>query len=90
MAKLLLTKEIKVDKIYSIRGKQVMLGSAFSPFYAIKRINVQVLKNEKCLPTDFMFQLTKIGFEYLKSQIATLSLENWGRKENFALCFRRT
>ncbi len=66
------------NKIYSIRGLQVMLDSDLAELYGVelKRLNEQVKRNIKRFPEAFRFQLTQIEFdEYeksLRSQIATL------------------
>ena len=61
-------------KIYSLRGKQVMLDSDLAELYSvqIKRLNEQVKRNSERFPDDFMFQLSEMEYESLRSQYATL------------------
>jgi hypothetical protein len=81
----LLSEETISNKIYFIRNQKVMLDSDLALLYGVetKRLNEQVKRNESRFPLDFMFQLTEIEFQNLKSQIATSS---WGgiRKLPFA------
>jgi hypothetical protein len=52
-------QEIK-NKVYTIRGLQVMLDSDLAELYGVevKRLNEQVRRNNKRFPREFMFQLT--------------------------------
>ena len=81
MNELILQNEIK-SKIYSIRGKEVMLDSDLAELYEVsaKRLNEQVKRNIERFPDDFMFQLTEEEYENLKSQIATSSSKHGGRR----------
>ena len=56
-----------------IRGKQVILDRDLSSLYNVetRRLNEQVKRNTERFPEDFMFQLSKEGFEDWKSQFAT-------------------
>jgi hypothetical protein len=67
-------------KIYTLRGKQIMLDSDLSELYQVttKRLNEQVKRNCERFPDDFMFQLTETEYENLRSQFATSSLEEHG------------
>ena len=71
--------ELKVlqNKIYELRGTKVMLDFDLAILYEVetRTLNQTVKRNGKRFPTDFMFQLDKIEFENLKSQIVTSS---WG------------
>jgi len=64
-------------KIYTLRGKQIMLDSDLAELYdvTIKRLNEQVKRNSERFPEDFMFQLTEKEYENLRSQIVTSSLK---------------
>ena len=59
--------------IFTIRGKQVMLDSDLAELYGydVKRLNEQVRRNKERFPEDFMFQLTKVEVNFVKSQFAT-------------------
>ena len=61
-----------------IRGQQVMLDSDLAFLYGVetRRLNEQVKRNIERFPGDFMFQLTKEEFDFLKSQIAMSNLSN--------------
>ena len=68
--------------ILSIRGEKVMLDSDLAELYGVetKRLNEQVRRNLARFPADFMFQLTPVEFDNLRSQIATSSSEYGGRR----------
>jgi len=70
-----------VNKIYEIRGLKVMLDSDLAELYGVetKRINEQIRRNLERFPEDFMFQLTEIEWESLRSQIATSKIGRGGR-----------
>lgn len=79
------TKEIMIvnqadveNLIYTIRGQKVMLDSYLAKIYGYetKRLNEQVRRNKHKFPDDFMFQLTNIVFDNLKSQNATAKNSN--------------
>lgn len=61
------------DKIYIIRGQQVMLDFDLADIYGyeVKRLNEQVKRNSNRFPEDFLFQLTRDEVELVKSQNAT-------------------
>ena len=65
------------SKIYHIRGKQVMLDSDLALIYQVetKKLLQQVKRNEERFPNDFMFELNKEEFEFLRSQNVTSSLK---------------
>jgi hypothetical protein len=58
-----------------------MLDSDLAALYGVstKRLNEQVKRNIKRFPSDFVFQLSKKGFEDLKSHSAT-SKSKGGRR----------
>jgi len=61
------------NRIYTIRGVQVMLDSDLAEMYEVelKRLNEQVKRNINRFPEKFRFQLSKEEYEILRSQIAT-------------------
>lgn len=65
------------SRIFQIRGKRVMLSIDLAALYGVEpRVLVQAVKrNIERFPDDFMFQLSKVEFEHLKSQFVTSS---WG------------
>ena len=78
--------EIVMQKIYRIRGKNVMLDQDLAELYNVKtkRLNEQVKRNISRFPDDFLFQLNKEEFNNLKSQFATSS---WGGRRTPPLAF---
>jgi len=66
--------QIIQNKIYEIRGCKVMLDFDLAEMYQVetKRLNETVKRNIKRFPSDFMFKLTSIEYNFLRSQIATL------------------
>ena len=61
--------------IYSIRDVQVILDEDIANLYGVetKRLNEQVKRNIERFPPEFMFQLTKEEWNFLRSQFATLN-----------------
>jgi chromosome segregation ATPase len=62
------------QKIHEIRGEKVMLDFDLAELYQTetKRLKEQVRRNVERFPSDFMFELTKEEYNFLRSQIATL------------------
>jgi hypothetical protein len=60
-------------RIYEIRGERVMLDRDLAILYETetKSLNLAVKRNIKRFPEDFMFQLTKEEFNFLKIHIET-------------------
>jgi|SRR3989338_5148930 len=60
------------NRIYTLRGAQVMLDKDLAAFYDVKpiRLREQVKRNIKRFPPDFMFQLTEDEVEFMVSQNA--------------------
>ncbi len=60
------------NRIFTIRGKQVMLDSDLAELYNVStgRLNEQVKRNVERFPSDFMFRLTQKEWENLKLQDA--------------------
>ena len=63
------------DKIYIIRGQQVMLDSDLAEIYGYETryLNLQVKHNQNRFPDDFMFQLTKEEYDNLMLKNSTSS-----------------
>ena len=61
------------NRVYWIRGKQVMLDFDLADIYGyeVKRLNEQVKRNNRRFPEDFLFQLNREEVELVKSQFAT-------------------
>jgi len=68
------------NRIYSIRGLQVMLDSHLADFYEVKpiRLREQVKRNSSRFPEDFMFQLNELEVEFMVSQNAIPSKQYLG------------
>lgn len=83
-SKELLSTDSICNRVYTIRGQQVMLDYDLAEIYGyeVKRLNEQVKRNINRFPNDFMFQLEEAEFDILKSQFATSS---WGAKESFLM-----
>jgi phage regulator Rha-like protein len=67
--------EIIHTKIYEIRGHKVMLDYEIAEMFEVltKALNQAVKRNIERFPEDFMFQLTEIEWEIMRSQIVTLN-----------------
>jgi ORF6N domain len=70
------------ERIYVIRGRQVMLDEDLADLYGVetKRLVEQVKRNLDRFPDDFMFQLVKGEAAALRSQIATSNTGRGGRR----------
>ncbi len=68
--------EIIQQKIYEVRGQKVMLDFDLAALYEVetKRLKEAVRRNINRFPSDFMFELTRDEYNFLRTQIA--SLEN--------------
>lgn len=74
--------EIIQNKIYLIRGHKVMLDNELAQLYGVptNRFNEQVKRNTKRFPEGFMFQLTQVEYDGLRSQFATSNKVRGGRR----------
>ena len=68
------------NRIYALRGAQVMLDRDLAFLYEVKpiRLREQVKRNINRFPDDFMFQLTKDEMESMVSQNAIPSKQHLG------------
>ena len=73
----LMTVDNICNRVYVIRGQQVMLDYDLAEIYGyeVKNLNQQVKRNIARFPEDFMFQVTREEVESVKSQIV-ISREN--------------
>lgn len=78
--------QVILNKIYTIRGLNVMLDEDLAVLYGIdtRRLNEQVKRNLKRFPKDFMFVLTPREYENLMSQFAT---SRWGGRRKLPRVF---
>ena len=70
------------EKIFVIRGKQVMLDSDVAYFFGteVKKLNQQMKRNKERFPDDFCFQLNSLEFKALRSQNVTIDSKQGKRK----------
>lgn len=79
MNELITTDEENIkNKIFTIRGLQVMLDRDLAELYEVetKVFNQAVKRNENRFPDDFRFQLSEAEHQNLRSQIVTSSEQN--------------
>jgi hypothetical protein len=72
---LILPDKAIISKIYLIRGKKVMLDMDLAELYGVetKQLKRAVRRNIKRFPPDFMFELSQVELENLRSQSGTSS-----------------
>lgn len=75
MKSLILSETIQ-RKIFILRGHKVMLDRDLAELYGvkIKSLNLAVKRNRERFPDDFMFQISRQEFEYLRFQFETLNV----------------
>lgn len=73
MDKLIVSEQIIQNKIYTVRGLQVMLDSDLASLYQVetKQLNKAVNRNLQRFPEHFRFQLTQEEYEILRYQNGT-------------------
>ncbi len=84
---MIVNEETLQDKIYEIRGQQVMLDYDLAEIYGYKtyKLNEQVRNNAKRFDgEDFMFQLTKEEFDSL---ISKNRISSWGGRRKLPYAF---
>ncbi len=71
---IVIAEETIISKIYSVRGKHVLLAQDLAELYEVetKVLNQQVKRNIRRFPERYMFQLTKDEYDRLRSQNVTL------------------
>jgi len=85
-----LESKIIHDKIYSVRGMQVMLDRDLAELYQVKTkvFNQAIKRNIERFPSlKFRFQLTTEEYHHLRSQIVTSSLEKHGGRRYLPYAF---
>jgi predicted amino acid-binding ACT domain protein len=80
--KSLVTVEQIDGMIRTMRGARVILDSDLAKIYGVPtfRFNEAIKRNRNRFPDDFMFQLTRVEFDFLKSQIAMSKTGRGGRR----------
>ena len=68
-----------IRKIYFLRGYKVMLDRDLAELYAVntKAFNQAVKRNSTRFPEDFMFQISDIELELIRSQFVTLEKDKF-------------
>lgn len=81
----LLVEQVR-GKIYYIRNIEVMLDSDLAELYGVetKYINQAVSRNTERFPNDFVFELSQVEWDNLKSQNVTSS---WGGRRTIPKVF---
>lgn len=83
----LIPADIIEQRIFFIRGQKVILDVHLAQLYGVptKRLKEQVRRNDKRFPADFMFELNKKEFKFLRSHFATSKVARGGaRYRSFA------
>jgi hypothetical protein len=78
--KTILTDETLINKIYVVRGHNIMLDRDLAELYGVKaiRLREQVKRNEDKFPSHFMFRLTDEEADVMVSQFAIPSKQHLG------------
>ncbi len=87
MAKeIIITNDKIISKIYFVRGHKIMLDVDLAEMYQVetKQLKRQVKRNIERFPTEFMFELTQIEYDNLRSQNGTSS---WGGSRYLPFAF---
>ena len=81
-AELIVPVERVENRIYFIRGEKVMLDVDLAELYQVETrvLNQAVRRNQERFPVDFMFQLTEVEADNLRSQFVTSSSGYGGRR----------
>ena len=68
------------NRIYTLRGHQVMLDKDLASFYDVKpiRLREQIKRNPNRFPDDFVFVLTENEVDFMVSQNAIPSKQSFG------------
>lgn len=71
------TKVIK-SRIYEVRGHRIMIDNDLAELYGVetKKLKRIVRMNKEHFPDDFMFDLTKEEYEFLRCNFFTLKINN--------------
>lgn len=79
-------EQIIMQKIFFVRGQNVMLDSDLAELYEVTTsvLNQAVNRNLKRFPNDFMFQLDEQEWANLKSQIV---ISSWGGRRKIPYVF---
>jgi len=77
MSEIILKQDIQ-NRIYRLRGRSIILDSDLAFLYGVqvKALNQAVKRNLRRFPPQYMFQLTTVEFDRIRSQIVTASKRN--------------
>lgn len=77
--------QIIQNKIYEIRGMRVMLDFDLAEMYETenKRLKEAVRRNLNRFPSDFMFELNGVEYNFLRTQFATLEKPGRGKHSKY-------
>ena len=78
------------SKIYEVRGQRVMLDRDLAELYQVTtgNLNKAVKRNIRRFPPDFMFQLTKEEFDFLKQTLIFQNgISSWGGTRKLPYAF---
>ena len=80
----LMTVDNICNRVYIIRGQQVMLDYDLAEIYGyeVKKLNQQVKRNIERFPEDFMFRLSNSDIDYVRSQIVTSQKKDFFKVAN--------
>jgi phage regulator Rha-like protein len=78
---IILAKRVR-SKILVLRNQKVILDTDLAELYGVpvKRLNEQLKRNLQRFPPDFLFTLTRVEYQNLRSQNATSSSAHGGRR----------
>jgi hypothetical protein len=70
------------SKILILRNQKIILDTDLAELYGVpvKRLNEQIKRNHERFPADFLFTLTRVEYQNLRSQNATSSSAHGGRR----------
>ena len=79
---ILIPYEVILSKIYQFREYKVMLDMDLAEMYGVetKQLKRAVRRNLKRFPPDFMFELSQMELENLRSQFGTSNREKMGMR----------
>lgn len=82
----MLPNEVIMSKIFLIRGQKVMIDRDLAELYQVetKVLKQAVKRNMDIFPEHFMFELTRVEFQNLRSQLVTSS---WGGQRYLPFVF---
>ena len=66
--------EVIKSRIYEVRGRRIMIDSDLAELYGVETKNLKraVRMNIERFPDDFMFELTKEEYEFLRCNFFTI------------------